>query len=800
MVDLQQRLNDLRQRLNQLSERADTDDITQEVSQLEPLARELLSDSKNTTLEAQAQALFAELARLNNPTSPTAATVRGLLRRARIRIEIAGDDDDIDEAIDILSEALALNPYEDETVALLQDAASRTPHARQRVNDLFSQYGIDQTAAPQPEPEPQYPTSSGYPPPENDLPTRSTQEQPTVTRSTQEIPGQGPFYSGPEVDTLMSELTERYYAGEYQQSVDIANRILSIQPGNATALEYREKAEDNIIRGVVPDHRIPFDARVSYNRANSLVRAGNYDEAERLYREALELAQRTGILSWKDVEQAMLDIQDLALARELLSEGDQLMTTDNWAEALRKYEGALRVVPNDPQAEERIETVRRLQQDTDQAAVALSTLSGSLSEQTSALQHVMSILTRVRQVMPASQRLAQLQADANNRLNGIKTHIIDQAQSAVNRAQSATSVEERLALSADALRLLELGVELDPGDNRMSELMLETRALSSDNQRARQTIERAAALIAQNFDTELAQARTMLAGLQEQAQDERYRVTVNDLFSRHLERAEVALEEGDLSEAMSWIDIMKEEPFRILGRRTELQRLENQIRRGRQRNRVYIASVSGIIIIVLGFAALLTRSEWEPALFPPPTDTPTQTLTPSITPTPTNSSTPSNTPTPTATASVTATFTPTSTATATATATWTVTPSLTVTPSETPTHTKTPTHTSTPTATPTSTATATYTSTPSITPTPDSLCTVIVTQPVINIRQRATTASNLMARVEEGQLMNVTEQEVVGGLVWYRIRAQVQGLFTEGWVRSDLVGPVGDGCPPAPGQ
>ena len=61
----------------------------------------------------------------------------------------------------------------------------------------------------------------------------------------------------------------------------------------------------------------------AYNRANSLVRAGNYEQASGLYREARELAERDGILTWKDVEQALLDIQDLALARELLTDGDR---------------------------------------------------------------------------------------------------------------------------------------------------------------------------------------------------------------------------------------------------------------------------------------------------------------------------------------------------------------------------------------------------------------------------------------------------------------------------------------------
>ena len=509
---MQKRLEDLRRRLR------DASDDSEAISQLEREARALLADAKNTQHEPAAQALFAELARMSNPTSPTAATVRGLLRRARIRIEIAGDDEDIDEAIDILSEALALDSQEPNTIDMLQQAARRSQQAAQRVRDLFERYNVrtevivTETPVEQPDepsPAPAQPsifqTSAGYPRPEEQI----LQEAPT-----RRVPGQGPMYTGPDIDDTLSTLTQSYYSGDYQQTVDLANRVLAQQPGNPTALEYRQKAEDNLIRGVVPDHRIPFDARVSYNRANSLVRAGNYDEAERLYREARDLAERAGILSWKDAEQAMLDIQDLALARELLNEGDRLLASDNWSEALRKYEGALRVVANDPQAEERIELVRRVQQDTDQVAVQLSMLSGSLQDQATQLQNILGILTRVRQRLPNSERLTQLLQQANQRLTGIKTQLHDQGQAALARANSANALEERLALTNDALNLLELGVKLDPSDNALSDTLLGARASASDMQRARQIIERASALIAQNFDNELSHARSMLAGLQ----------------------------------------------------------------------------------------------------------------------------------------------------------------------------------------------------------------------------------------------------------------------------------------------
>src|SRR5690606_32204294 len=265
--NLQTRLDQIRRRL--LSALDDPEAL----SELEREARALMTDAKNTPHEAAAQALFAELARMSSPTSASAATIRGLLRRARIRIEIAGDDDDIDEAIDILSEALALDPQYPAVIVMLQQAGSYSQQARQRVSDLFARYGVDAPptlSEPEPEPDieigpesqpeveepveespspasvtptlPAYPTSSGYPAPEDQF-----RQEPASRR----IPGQGPLYTGPDIDEILSDLTQAYYAGDYQQTVDLANRVLNQQPGNPTALEYRQKAEDNIIRGVV---------------------------------------------------------------------------------------------------------------------------------------------------------------------------------------------------------------------------------------------------------------------------------------------------------------------------------------------------------------------------------------------------------------------------------------------------------------------------------------------------------------------------------------------------------------------
>jgi tetratricopeptide (TPR) repeat protein len=767
MADLKQQLDTLRRELEALPSSA----TASEIAQLESVARTLLAQSKNTPYEAEARELFAELARHSAPPSPEAATVRSLLRRARIRIEIAGDEDDIDEAIDILAEALDHDPSNPETLELLYQAAQQNDHLNLKVRGLLERYGLDldREAVP-PESEP---VSS---PPPREEPT----EQP---------PARSP--SEPVTTSMISDLTQAYYSGDYQRTVELANRILAQDPDNTQAQDYRQKSEDNLLRGVVPDHRIPFDARIAYNRANSLVRAGNYDEAERLYREARDLAGRAGITSWKDVEQALLDIQDLALARELLAEGDRLLAADDWDGALQKYEGAMRVVPNDPLAQERIDLVRSVQQQFDQATVQLNMTSGSLSDRAKTLQHLLNQLAGLRQMLPSSDRLQRLVQEIEDRVENVIAQLYTQAQGALTRTDSATILEERLRLTSEAVRALETAAELSPTDEDIVGLLQRARQAEADMAEARHVIERASALIAQNYENELSQARSMLAGLRSYAQDPRYRMVVADLLGRHLERVEAAIDQNDPQLAQRWLDLCKDEPFRILGRRTEILRLEESVRQMRRR-RYIVWTVSGIVIlIILAAVGFATESAWSPILNPP-TDTPT--LTPSITPLPTYTPTYTLTPTPTWTPSLTPTPTWTPTPSDTPTHTWTPTPSDTPTHTWTPSITPTPSDTPTATETPSQTPSPTETPTPSITPTPAVLCLVFVNVG-INIRAEPNQAAVVVHNTRQRQTLEVLDERLgTDNQLWFRVRFEVGDARITGWVNATVVDQVTE-CP-----
>ena len=136
MQELQRAIEDLRHRVQRTVD-------AQALRELEQEARDLLMEAKNTPLENTAQELFAEIAGSQTSSAkPNTAALRGLARRARIRIEIAGDDDDIDEAIDILADALRMDSGNSDVISLLQQAGSHSAQARQRVQELFDRHNV----------------------------------------------------------------------------------------------------------------------------------------------------------------------------------------------------------------------------------------------------------------------------------------------------------------------------------------------------------------------------------------------------------------------------------------------------------------------------------------------------------------------------------------------------------------------------------------------------------------------------------------------------------------------------------
>ena len=118
----------------------------------------------------------------------------------------------------------------------------------------------------------------------------------------------------------------------------------------------------------------------------------------------------------------------------------------------------LRVVPNDPQAEERLEMIRRIQRDYDQIAVSMNTIGGTLEEQAAQIDGIRKLLSQARQLLPNSQRLAQMQQDMDGRLASLRSQVNDQAQLSLNQASNSTTLNERILLMNAAINMLGAGL------------------------------------------------------------------------------------------------------------------------------------------------------------------------------------------------------------------------------------------------------------------------------------------------------------------------------------------------------
>ena len=123
-------------------------------------------------------------------------------------------------------------------------------------------------------------------------------------------------------------------------------------------------------------------------------------------------------------------------------------------------------------------------------------------------------------------------------------------------------------------------------------------------------------------------------------------------------------------------------------------------------------------------------------------------------------------------------------------ATPTVTPKPAATPTSTPKPTATPTVTPKPTATPTSTPkpTATPTSTPTATPTPAVTKTAVVTATRLNVRKSASTASDILGKVYEGDRFPVLgSAKDSSDRTWYLVEVTFDGVKQKGYVFGSYV-------------
>ncbi len=658
---MQQTLN-LKDHINHLRQRSNTAAKAEELEVLLDEARALLKSSFQTADEEEARSLFREL----RDRTEAAASARRLgletaalsqhdqilkrVQHEQMRLN-DGSLNDMKLAVSGLYAALCdLGEGEDsllrgDILKALESAAGKHGQLRRDVKEMLAS-----------------PDHSRY----SDVQAllQRIDQSPLDAASTSSTAASD-SYSTTDIFQRHANARRLFYAGDYYEAADVLTEILRLSPDDQEAKDRLAQIEDNIRRGIVPDSRVPFEARVAFGRAQSLERAGRFEESRESYRSALLEARQGGPLlqNWQPTVEALLRIDNSIIARETRDEGDALMQTDRWREAAEKYEIVLKLLPDDSHAADRIHLLHKLQEQSDAARSHLKMMSGNLVETCQAVIAVIRTIRELRPKMPESQRLADLEAEIQAEAQTLKDRVLEQGQQLLGQVRYLSNLPECRRLANQAVLLLDQARELAPGDSEILELAWGATTEVTRLEQVGRNLEEARRLIDLNTAQARQQARDILRGLDEIDRDTVYLQLLTALRRQYLNEAELAMRQKQWSAAADGLTDAQDDLFRVLDDSDEIWQIEGKLASARRKPWLRaLGWVAGIVVVVLlvwfgfnrvgGMAVFAPTATAVPTATPLPTKTlaptPTQTPVPTFTLTPTHTVTPppSLTPTP----------------------------------------------------------------------------------------------------------------------------------------------------------
>jgi tetratricopeptide (TPR) repeat protein len=585
--------------------------------------RDLAYRSATTPHGPEVALLYQRLSRMlpsgDSSTPGLTGAERQQVEQARLLIE-TGDIQDASTGVDLLDSVLLRSPDDADALSLLETAWRKFLPVQPKVKQVLEgRTALAQSILARLTAPPRIDSSS----------FEATYEEAPVK---QPIPD--PVSN--DVEGRLQRAIDQYYAAEYSAAIVQLQSILASSPGNEGAREYLQKAQDALARGVVPESMIPFEARREQGKGNSLRRAGSYEQAKEAYTRAQDLARRKGIDRWEAIEQALLQIEDLAIAKSLRTEGDTLFSADRWEEAAEKYRRALAVDPSDTISQDKLALISKVQEAYDRAFARLGHLSGTTTEQAQRVQALNEAIGSLRESMPRSKKLLEIAEQVQHTLLELRGKLRAQGDVFLQQSRLGLTVDERLRAAAQAAEALGEARALDPAQTDMEDDYAAAQTLQKVLEGVKKEMQDVQHLITQNTDDDISQAREKLKAMMvECAQDPKYRGLVSQLQSRMRDRIDRDLRAGRLSDAATWLELAQGEPFQMLGQQTEMWNLEKRIKEAREQAGRKRGLRTGLQfgLPALAFLLLLffTRGLWLPIIHPTPTPPPTATDTPTPT-------------------------------------------------------------------------------------------------------------------------------------------------------------------------
>lgn len=460
-------------------------------------ARTLLRAASETGLQAEARELFLELRSRKDGAAPPAQTgvnapspnrlnqLASRIRRERMRLYNSANLANIEQAIDGLHSVLqelrsegdnqileenplkmletnsVYNELQFRRKLLLSDAldgleiaAEKSPNLRQKVDQILKSPEMSQ-ANDIPELLDQF--DQGHP---------ATLPEEALTSSLFDgIPTQAAI-GQPGAEQLV-RANWLFHTGEYYEALEIFSEVLRLDPHNQEAQIQLAQIEYNIERGIVPDSLVPPAARVAFGRAQSLERAGHLEDARSVYQVALEEARAGGPLlkNWHPAVAALVQVENAIVACDIREQGDALMRTYQWRDAITKYATVLELCPNDIHAKERLQAINMLLEQLEASQLHLDKQSGDLIQAGQAIIGLTQTLGRLRLQMGDDQRLNKLEASLGTKTQTLIERVIRRCQQLLDDIDTANNAYDRKRMLSEVIQLLSQVRELTSGGN-----------------------------------------------------------------------------------------------------------------------------------------------------------------------------------------------------------------------------------------------------------------------------------------------------------------------------------------------
>jgi len=275
-----------------------------------------------------------------------------------------------------------------------------------------------------------------------------------------------------DIEQRLSDGRRLFYAGEYYSAIDLFAEVLRIEPNNREARERLANSEDYIRRGIVPDTRVPFEARVAFGRAQSLERAQRFEEAREFYTLAIDEARKGGeiLQNWQPAVEAILRVEVSIIAEQTKEEANVLLEKDKWDEAIEKYQNVLKLNPEDSKAERNIILISEAKEQVSNIQIQLKNLGDDPVKTARVLSDLKRISIQLNRQLSDSRLIKTVLAEVEKRSQDHTNQLIDLIGNLITQARLAYSFSRRKLLVSRSLQLLESAKALSPDNSHVLEL------------------------------------------------------------------------------------------------------------------------------------------------------------------------------------------------------------------------------------------------------------------------------------------------------------------------------------------